>query len=409
MRIKLLLILVVVIAAGSFAATPSVREYFRDLGKPHFRTAEVSRGTITTYVRATGTVRSVQAVQVGTFASGPIEALYADFNDHVEKGQLLAKIDDRLYQADVASERAILATRQADVRRVEAMLEQALNEESRGLALHKDDPNFISDTELDQLKFNRQAAEAQTEVARASVEQAEAKLNNSLANLAYTEIRSPVDGLIIDRLVETGQTVTATFATPVLFVVAPDLAGEMYIYAKVDEADIGLVGEAKEAGRPVHFTVDAHPDDVFEGTVKQIRSSSSVVEGVVTFPVVVSTLNSNRKLLPGMTASLFFETEVREDVLRVPNAVISFYPERRHVHPRDRSLLDPEAVLNEEDDEAQLPFETRRRNQRHVWAVDELLLRGIPIAIGISDERYTEVLDGALSEGDRLVVGLETK
>ncbi len=413
MKVKLFLLLLVVVVASGIVASPSTREYLQHWGKPRFRTAEVSRGTITTYVRATGAVRSVQAVQVGSFVSGPIEALYADFNDHVKKGDLIAKIDDRLYQADVASERAILATRKADVRRAEALLQQAINEESRGLAVREDNQDFISNSELDQLKFNRQSLEAQLDVAKAGVEQAEAKLSNSLANLAYTEIRSPVDGIIIDRAVEPGQTVAATFATPVLFVVAPDLAGEMYIYAKVDEADIGLVREAQRVKRPVHFTVDAYPDQIFEGTIKQIRSSSSVIEGVVTFTVVVSTFNPDRRLMPGMTASLFFETEVSEDILRVPNAAISFYPQQKHVHPQDRELLDPDRGLAENQDDQQeqddTPFGIRRRNQRHVWTAQGDFLRAVPITIGISDERYTEVLSGDLSEGGRIVIGLETK
>ncbi len=407
---KFMLLLIIVAVAGLIAAGPAMR-HINDLNAPHFQTADVSEGTITTIVRAVGTVEPVLSVQVGSFVSGPIEALYVDFNDSVKKGQLLAKIDPRILAAEVARDRAALATTQAEVQRVTALVQQARNDEGRGVALRNDNKNFLSDSEMDKLKFGRLSLEAQLAVAQAGVQQADAKLNTSLANLGYAEIRSPVDGIIIDRRVEPGQTVAASFTTPVLFVVTPDLAGEMHIFAKVDEADIGLVREAQQADRPVRFTVDAYPDDQFYGRVKQIRSSSTIIERVVTFPVVVSTTNPEKKLLPGMTASLHFETAVKENVRRVPNAAISFFPTAEQVRGEDRMLLAPGEPFQKQGDVAAVEEEgslSRRRNRRHVWIVDGRLLRAVPITVGISDDAFTEIVSGDLKGRANVVTGIGT-
>jgi HlyD family secretion protein len=412
---KWLLISIVLLAVlAGLAGAPSAIQYWKQRTAPSFEFAAVSRGGITSEVRATGTVEPVLTVQVGSFVSGMIESLHADFNDVVKKGQVLAKIDPRLLEADVARDQAALATAKAEVQRVQALLDEAKSEEGRGLALRADNPGYISDAELDRMKFRRISLEAQLAVAETGVQQAEARLNNSQANLQYTEIRSPVDGQIIDRRVEPGQTVAATFATPILFVVVPDLAGEMHVFAKVDEADIGLVREAQEAGRPVHFTVDAYPEEQFVGKIKQIRSRSSTIESVVTFPVVVTTTNAKRKLLPGMTGNLLFTTAVKENALRVPNAAIRFYPPAQQVRLQDRKLLDPNAGVKDAEaaeaggDEAKLTT-AQLRNRRHVWVTEGRWLKAIEVTIGISDDQYTEIVSKNLSEGDRVAVGLESK
>ena len=407
---SILLIAVVAAVAGA----PSAIQYWKRAAAPRFEFAEVSRGRITAEVRATGTVEPVLTVQVGSFVSGMIQSLHADFNDLVKKGQLLAKIDPRILEADVARDRAALATAKAEVQRVQALLQEAKNEEGRGLALRADNPGYISDAELDRMKFHGISLEAQLAVAETGVQQADARLTNSLANLQYTEILSPVDGQIIDRRVEPGQTVAATFTTPILFVVAPDLAGEMHVFAKVDEADIGLVREAQEADRPVRFTVDAYPDEEFVGKIKQIRSRSATIESVVTFPVVVSTTNSKRKLLPGMTGNLFFTTAVKENALRVPNAAIRFYPPAQYVRIQDRKLLDPEAGAKDADEaesggkDAPLTS-VQWRNRRHVWVTEGPWLKAVEVTIGISDDQYTEIVSHNVSEGDRVATGIEAK
>lgn len=395
---------VVVLLAVSIPSVPAVLDYWENLVAPKFRTVEVTEGRVMQIVRASGTVKPVLEVKVGSFVSGPIDELYTDFNATVKKGQLLAKIDPRTFEAEVASARAGLATAEAEVRRAQASLQQAKNAEGRAVALRMDNEDFISQAEMDDLKFTRMSLEAQLDLAKANVQKAEAVLNNALAALGYTEIRAPVDGIVIDRLVEPGQTVAAAFTTPVLFVVAPDLAGEMHIFAKVDEADIGLVRTAQESNRPVRFTVDAYPDSGFVGKVKQIRSSSSLLEGVVTFPVVVSTTNSERKLLPGMTANLEFEIDSREEALRVPNAAIRFYPPAKHVREEDRKLL------SADDDHVYSPSHEQSAeddDQRHVWVAAGHELKAVQVTVGITDEHFTEILGGDLEPGDEVVVAIE--
>jgi len=411
-RLAFLFVIVALIAIAIVAA-PTAQERWRQYTAPSFQTTTLSRGDISSVVRATGTVKPVLAVDVGSFASGPIEELYADFNDEVKKGQLIAKIDPRIYEGDVARDEALLATQESEVKRVDAGLQQAKNEEARGLAVRKDNPDFISDKELDNLKFTRISLEAQLAVAQANVMQAKAQLENSRANLGYTQIRSPVDGIIIDRKVEPGQTVAAAFTTPVLFTVAPDLAGQMDIFAAVDEADIGHVTAALKNERPVHFTVDAYLGERFEGTIRQIRSRSVILENVVTFPVIVSTTNTDRKLMPGMTANLFFETETKKDVLRVPNSAIHFFPPAKFVRPADRKLLMPGRVPEPELDEEGNPDVMRAwmpetDNRRHLWVVEGLQLRAVEVTVGISDEFFTEITSGDLQEGFEVVISTGT-
>ncbi len=193
--------------------------------------------------------------------------------------------------------------------------------------------NFISETEVDQLKFARLAAVADLRVAETAVEQAKANLDNSKGNLAYTEILSPVDGTVIDRKIDVGQTLAAQFQTPEMFVVAPNMEDEMHIYASVDEADIGLIRESQKAKNPVRFTVDAYPDEVFEsGVIHEVRLSSKEEQNVVTYPVIVSTPNKELKLLPGMTANLSFQIDHRANILKIPIRPCDF------IHPIENAF-----------------------------------------------------------------------
>jgi HlyD family secretion protein len=177
-------------------------------------------------------------------------------------------------------------------------------------------------------------------VAEASVAQASASLDNSLLNLEYTEIVSPVDGVVIDRKIDPGQTLAAQFQTPELFIIAPDLRKKMHVHASVDEADIGLIKRAQATKLPVSFTVDAYPDELFTGEIEEIRLSSTTTQNVVTYPVIVAAPNPELKLLPGMTASLSFEVDRRPKVTKVPNAALRYFPETRHVREEDRPLLE---------------------------------------------------------------------
>ncbi|MBI2477131.1 MAG: efflux RND transporter periplasmic adaptor subunit [Planctomycetia bacterium] len=398
-RYKIIVGLLLVGGACAAAYKPAT-DYWKKRNRPIWKQAETKRGTIVSVVNSTGTVKPVLSVQIGSFVSGPIKELFVD----------------RIYEASVARDRAFLATSEAEVDRAVAQLQQAINNEARALSLQEENEDFISDQELDQLKFNRIALEATLEVAKASIDQAQANLDNSLANLGYTEIRSPVSGMIIDRKIDPGQTLAAQFQTPELFVVAPDMREKMHIYASVDEADIGLIREAQEKGRPVQFTVDAYRDDLFEGRIAEIRFSSTELQNVVTYPVIVAAPNPDLKLLPGMTASISFRVDESEDVIRIPNAALRFYPDVKHVREEDKKLLegkDWEREADENDEAVVSAIERadarKKRNRRHVWVVDGEFLKATEVETGLSDSKYTELVSGDLKEGQKLVTGVEPK
>lgn len=411
--VRTLLIVAGVLGVAGWAVSRPAARYLEERNRPNFREVKVVRRTISSVVNSSGEVKPVLLVSIGSFVSGPITKLHVDFNDRVEKGQLLAEIDPQIYIAAVEGARAALVTRQADVVRVKALLQQAINDEKRSIALHKENQDFISQAEIDRFHFNRLQLEAQLKVADAAVQQAQASLNNSEANLGYTKIRSPVDGIVIDKKIDPGQTLAAQFQTPELFTIAPELDKKVHVFASVDEADMGLIRRAQEEGRPVEFTVDAYPDDLFTGQIEQIRFSSTVTQNVVTYPVVVSAPNPDLKLLPGMTAELSFQIEKKENALCVPNAALRFYPEIEHVRESDRKILEgAEEEARETEETADLSAQQKteagaKRNRRHVWVRDGDKLRGIPIVMGVSDSRFTEVASGKLTEGELLVTGLK--
>lgn len=412
-----LLVILAVIGGGIAAGYGPAMKYWKQRTAPKWKTEKVDRGDVIFEVNSTGTVKPVLSVIVGSFVSGPIDQCLVDFNDEVKKGDLLATIDTRLYAANVARDEASLATRQAEVARVKAQLQQAINDFKRAEKLRAINKDYLSDTEMDQYRFNRMALEAQLKVAEKGVETAKATLANSRANLEYCEIRSPVDGVIVDRKIDPGQTLAAAFQTPELFVVAPDLRKEVHIFAEVDETDIGRIRDAAEREQPVRFQVDAYPEEIFVGKIQQIRLSSAETQNVVTYPVVVSASNAELKLLPGMTATLSFQIEHKKDVVRIPNSALRFYPEKEWVRPEDQPLLEGRSSSNsndEETDDSQFSVTERvtayrKRHKRHVWVKDGDKLRAIEVRVGISDHRYTEVTDGKIKPGDQLVVGRETK
>lgn len=414
--IKWIAALVMLTTAGVAAYRPAMN-YWKKRNQPEYRTVEVSKGDVVYSVNSTGVINPVRSVHIGSFVSGPIVALHKDFNDQVQQDEILAKIDSRIYDANVARDRATLATQKAEVTRVEALLLQARNNESRARALREENEDFLSDTELDQVVSSRQSLEAQLEVAKAMVQQAEASLNNSMANLEYTDIRSPVDGVVIDRKIDPGQTLAATFQTPELFIVAPDMEKEMHIHASVDEADIGLIRQAQQRQQLVEFTVDAYSDDLFHGHIHQVRLSSTKTQNVVTYPVIVSAANPDLKLLPGMTANLSFQVEERKDVLKIPNAALRFYPEVAQVRKEDHKLLEGGRGRTDEDEQMQETRlsakekveASRSRTKRHVWVEENGLLRAIEVETGISDNRNTELIAGDLKVGQKLVTGVKPK
>lgn len=418
--IKLLVVLGVLGGIG-YVGWQYANAWMIERNKPVFRTAEIKKGTIRITRNATGEVRPVLPFQVGSFVSGPIEELYADFNDEVKKGDLLAEIDPRIYKAAVARDRAALASRDAEVKRVEALLQRAVNDEQRALNLKKENADFISQTELDQYHFARTGLDAQLVLAQASVDQAKATLENSVANLGYTEIRSPVDGIVIDRKIEPGQTLAAQFQAPELFVIAPDMKEKMHIFASIDEADIGLIRKAQELDNQVVFKVDAYPNELFEGgQIEQIRLSATMTQNVVTYPVVVATANPGMRLLPKMTAELTFLVEEKKDILKIPAAALRYLPEsKEYVHQADHDKLDLSYSLETQSKDTSSNLEDKPLDDaakdalanatRHVWIQDGDKLRAVKVQVGVSDYMFREVVSGDLKAGDKVVVGLEAK
>jgi HlyD family secretion protein len=417
MLLRLLVLLGVLTAIGAVAYRPAAN-YWAKRNRPIWRTAKVEQGNIIAVVNSTGTVKPKIEVTVGSFVSGPVQELYCEFNQEVKKGDLLAKIDPQICKAAVAHDRATLAIQESDVFRVQAQLLQAIEDEKRAIALRNRGTSYISQADFDKFKFSRMTSEAQLKVAQATVDQARASLDTSLANLNYTEIRSPVDGIVINRKIDPGQTVAAQFQTPELFIVAPDIRKEIHVHASVDEADIGLIKDAQKKKYPVTFTVDAYPDKLFKGSILEIRLSSTTAQNVVTYPVVVTTSNPDLELLPGMTASLSFQVDERADVLKVPNAALRFYPAANQVRPEDAPILEgKEETKTDEDGNAGVSLQSlsiaerarlrKERSRHHVWVTDGDLLRAIEVKTGLTDGQYTEVASGAVKSADVLVIGFQ--
>lgn len=412
---KLLIALGVLVGIG-FAAYRPLMNYWEARNKTQWRTQSVEQGDIVQAVNSTGKVEPIKRVSVGATVSGPIAELLVDFNTKVTKDQVLARIDPRLYKSAVERDRANFRTRQAEIARAEAMLQQAKNDERRSGQLNQSQDGFISEAEIDQFRFARMMREAELQVAQTNVEQSQAQLDNSEANLAYTEILAPCDGIIIDKKIDVGQTLAAQFQTPEMFVVAPEMDQRMHIYASVDEADIGWIRKAQESGQLVRFTVDAYPEELFDqGKIVQVRLSSKEEQNVITYPVIVETPNTDLKLLPGMTANLSFQIHQKTKVLKIPNPALRYYPNREKVHPDDRKILDgfedqkesadsPKMVSADEKAET-----SKARNFRYVWVDDGKFLRAKKVRIGISDNRFTELLEGELKSGDALVIGEKVK
>jgi HlyD family secretion protein len=390
------------------AGTAAYHHYSAAGSKPgtsQYRTAAVQRGEMKLIINSTGNVKPVRSVQIGSFVSGPIEKVLVDFNDRVTSGQLMAKVDPRLYKSAVAHEEAAHARCKADVQRIKALLAQATRNEERGKKLHV--TKAISETDMDLFIAEKASLEAQLDVAEASVRESEANLATAKTNLEFTDITSPVDGIVTDRKIDPGQTVAAQFQTPTLFVVAPDLEKKVFVYASVDEADIGLIREAEKRDEPVTFTVDAYPNDLFEGKIRQVRLNPTTVQNVVTFTVVVAAANSELKLLPDMTANLSFQIEKKTDVLKVPNAAFRVTVKPEQVREQDRPILEElEAAKNngKKDDDPQT--KVRSRTHKYLWIVEGEMLAAVPVEIGINDKSFTEIIGGTLNDGQEIVVGL---
>jgi HlyD family secretion protein len=390
--------------------------YWKMVTRTKWRTAEVEQGRIIAVVNSTGTVKPKEKIIIGAFVSGPLlPKQLPDFNDEVKAGQVLAEIDPMIYDANVNRDKANYDSRMADVSRVKAQLQQAINDERRALDLRAEDKTFIAQAEMDKFKFARMSLDAQLIVAEASAKQAKESYKYSETQRAYTEIKAPKDGIIINRKIEPGQTLASQFQAPELFEIGVGMREEMQVHAAVDEADIGRIQAAQSRKLPVTFTVDAH-DDLFHGAIDQIRLNSNTTQNVVTYPVVVKAANPDLKLLPGMTAAISFQVDERKDVVKIPNSALRFYPLPKQVRKEDVPILEG-TQLKDDEQEAQQSETTlsaeeraenrRKRNRRHVWVEEGDLLKAVEVVVGLTDSQFTEMVSGSLKSGDKLVIGVQ--
>jgi HlyD family secretion protein len=348
---------------------------------PPYVTQPVDRGPITARVTATGTVNPVKTVQVGTYVSGPIQAITVDFNSPVTSGQLLAKIDPRPFQMKVDAATASLANARARLEKDRADLALKTVTLRRTRDLRRG--GIVSENDLDVAVSQAEQARAQVALDQADIGNQAAALREAEVNLGYTEITSPVDGVVVARNVDVGQTVAATFQTPTLFLVAEDLT-KMQVSASVSESDIGPIA----VGQEVTFSVDAYPASGFVGRVEQVRNAPVTVQNVVTYDVIVSVDNADLRLKPGMTANVTIATATRPDALRVSTSALRFRP------PAAEDAGDAHAA------------DTGDTSTPRVWVLDaDDHPRPVSIRTGIADDRYTEVTDG-LREGERVIVAL---
>jgi HlyD family secretion protein len=358
----------------------------RGSGAAKYVTEAAAKGDIVQAVTATGTVNPVVTVQVGSYVSGPITQMLCDFNTKVTKGQLCAKIDPRTYQNTLDQAQANLANAIAVSHKDAATLEYDKVTFERDQKLIRD--NVISQDALDSAESVYHAAAAQVEVDKAAIMQQQAAVNAAKVNLGYTDIISPVDGTVVSRNVDLGQTVAASFQTPTLFLIAQDLT-KMQVDTNVSESDVGPVRVGQKAG----FTVDAFSDRTFWGTVAQVRQSPITVQNVVTYDVVIAVSNPELLLMPGMTANARIVTAERDGVLKIPLQAIRFSPastpdDHQHHHNGTK------------------PAGSNRN--AHVWVSDGGKLRKVNIVRGLDDGNVVEVVSGDLQAGDQVVIDQST-
>ena len=378
-----IVVLVIVISAAGLL-------YWRDSGAGTERgyvAVPVERGDIVAAVVATGTLNPVTMVQVGTYVSGPIQAIYADFNSSVTKGQLVAKIDPSQFQVKVLGAEASLANAEAQVRkdRADLTLKRLTLQRNRELLVK----HLVSQNDVDTAVSAEEQAQAQLALDEARIKQAAAALEEARVNLSYTDIKSPVDGVVVSRDVDVGQTVAASFQTPTLFQIAEDLT-KMQVDTNVSESDIGDI----KPGQATTFRVDAYPDRVFEGSVAQVRNAPLILQNVVTYDVVVAVINGDLALKPGMTATVSVTTQERQDVVRLPLRALRFKPE----------------VKAAADGGAAAPVAAAETNTLpSVWVLTSGgEINRVDVKLGVRNDEYAEVLSDGLSAGDRVVIAYES-
>jgi HlyD family secretion protein len=396
-----------VILVWSLRATPEVQ----------VTTSPITVGSVARRIVTTGTIQAVTAVEVGSQVSGTIQALGADYNSTVRAGQVLARIDPATYEADLREAQAALALSQADADRARTTVMDAGTKLARAEVLAQ--RQLIPRADLDSAEAAKQSADAGLLAAEAQVEQAKRATEQANTDLDHTVIRSPIDGIVMARNIEIGQTVAATLQSPRLFLVATDFK-RVQLQVQLDEADVGGV----QTGALVTFDVEAHPQEMFNGLVSEIRlgpfenadtqlptqsptqstsqsTTQSTAPAVTTYLAIVDVPNPDEKLRPGMTATVTLAGSHREDVTRIPNSALSFRPPPDVLHAIGE---DDVPSPNQETQPSAEPG-----NVVHVWQYDGQFFTPITLHVGLSDDRMTEVLNGPLKVGDQLVTGATIK
>ncbi len=438
------------VAALAIAAAAVAYYQFGDVAAevPVLNSAEATRGAVVSTVEATGRLEAVTTVQVGSQVSGSIMTLHADFNSTVRQGQIIAELDPSLFETQVEQAEATVVRLEAEVERSQIQAADAQVKLRRSRELFE--KQLIPENDLETAESNARIADAGVTAAEAQVEQARASLNQTQVNLSHTIIRAPIDGVVIARNVDIGQTVAASMSAPTLYVLARDLA-QMRVNASIDESDIGGI----QSGQPVRFRVDAYPDEIFTGVVSQVRLEPEIQQNVVSYVTIIDVSNPDLKLKPGMTAAVTVETARADDVVRVPNAALRFRPteeifaalgqtppagpgapagnDRQPAVAREGGRgaagVAPEQLTAMRERLRQRSPEEREQirggfgpagrgrapgnaadagDRAVVWVFDQGLLGRIPVRTGISDGTQTAVLEGELAPGTQVVTGVLT-
>ena len=428
------------IAVIALVGAAGVSAYYatRPDNTPRVSTTAVTRGDVVEVVVSTGTVESLTTVQVGSQVSGNVAWLGADFNSVVHKGEVIAKLDPSLLEAQVRQSRANVTRAQADVERSRVQLTDARQKLDRATLLAA--RQIIATSDLDAAKLAVESAEADMQAARAQLVQAEAALNQNEVNVTHTVITAPIDGIVIERSVDVGQTVAASLQSPTLFQIAADLT-KMRLKASIDEADMGRV----RPGQAVRFTVDAYPEETFTGAVSQVRLQPTVTQNVTTYASIIDVANPEVKLKPGMTANIRIEIARRTGVLRVPNAALRFRPTEEifaalkttgSSRTGDAARARGTGAASATRETAGLPFGSAQAKPlgsaqggqaggsasgtpgpqtrgftpgsnagggKAVWVYSEGSLTPVPVRLGITDGTATELLEAPFEAGTLLV------
>ena len=374
-KVWILVAIVVVLAVVAFLLSGNKKKE-----QVQFNTAEVAPANIVNTVTATGTIEPVTSVTVGTQVSGIVSKLYVDYNSVVKKGQVIAELDKSNLISELNSAKANLEQAKASLASAESSLSYQAANFRRNKALYQ--KGLISGNDYESARLSYQTAMASVSSARDQVSAAREQVKKAQTNLGYATITSPIDGIVLSKSVEEGQTVAASFSTPTLFTIAKDLTN-MQVVADVDEADIGDV----KVGERVTFTVDAYPDNTFSGTVKQVRQEATTTNNVVTYSVVISAPNADLKLKPGLTATVTIYTQENKGVLSVPSKALRFTPEKETV--------------------GGMKIKDIANAKNKVWTIEGNTVVAHRVNIGMTDGSHTQILSG-ISRGAKVITGISS-